>query len=233
MRINKFLASSGIASRRKAEEYILAGKVKVNGVVVYNLGTDICETDKVICDGKAVEPAEKFEYYMLNKPAGYICSVSDDKNRKIVTELIKSNSRIYPVGRLDYESEGLLLLTNDGDLTFKLTHPKNNISKTYLVDIDSLISNDELQKLQDGIVIDNYKLHKCKIKVLKCYNNQTELEMTVFEGRNREIRKMFESFGQNVLFLRRTKIEKLELGNLKIGQYRSLSQKEIEYLNSV
>ena len=230
MRINKFLASAGIASRRKVEEYIKDGRVKVNNVVVCNLSTDIDENDVVMFDDKVVKNIERYEYYMLNKPVGYVSTASDDRGRKTVVELIKTEQRIYPVGRLDFESEGLLLLTNDGELTNKLTHPKHNISKTYIVKINDILTLDEQKKIEKGVVIDNYKLHQCKIRILRKENNYTQLEIVIFEGRNREIRKMFETIGKKVVYLKRIKIEKLTLGDLKSGQYRELTTKEIEYL---
>ena len=233
MRINKFLASAGIASRRKVEEYIKDGRVKVNNVVVCNLSTDIDENDVVMFDDKVVKNIEKFEYYMLNKPVGYVSTASDDRGRKTVVELIKTEQRIYPVGRLDFESEGLLLLTNDGELTNKLTHPKHNISKTYIVKINDVLTLDEQKKIEKGVVIDNYKLNQCKIRLLRKEINSTQLEIVIFEGRNREIRKMFETIGKKVVYLKRIKIEKLTLGNLKSGQYRELTTKEIEYLKSL
>lgn len=233
MRINKFLASAGIASRRKVEEYIASGRIKVNGKVILELATDIKPSDNVLFDDKIVETGENFEYYMLNKPKGYISTASDDRGRKTVVSLIKTNSRIYPVGRLDYDSEGLLLLTNDGELTNKITHPKNNISKTYIVKINSKLNDDEKQKLENGVVIDGYKLHPCKIKVLKQDIEFCELEIVIYEGRNREIRKMFQSIGKKVIFLKRTKIENLSLGNLKRGEYRLLTKSEVEYLKNL
>lgn len=233
MRINKFLASAGIASRRKVEEHIKDGRVKVNNVVVCNLSTDIDENDVVMFDDKVVKNIEKYEYYMLNKPVGYVSTASDDRGRKTVVELIKTEQRIYPVGRLDFESEGLLLLTNDGELTNKLTHPKHNISKTYIVKINDVLTLDEQKKIEKGVVIDNHKLHQCKIRILRKEINSTQLEIVIFEGRNREIRKMFETIGKKVVYLKRIKIEKLTLGNLKSGQYRELTTKEIEYLKSL
>ena len=233
MRINKYLASCGVASRRKVEEYIVAGKVKVNGLVTTNLATDIKDNDIVELNGKIVALQQGFEYYMLNKPKGYVSTASDDRGRKTVLDLVKTNTRIFPVGRLDYDSEGLLLLTNDGELTNKLTHPKHNISKTYLVSIDSTILKQEIETLKKGVVIDGYKLHECKIEVLEEEKKRTKMQVTIFEGRNREIRKMFESIDKKVIYLKRIKIEGLNLGSLKRGEYRQLSQKEVEYLKSL
>ena len=233
MRINKYLASTGLASRRNAEKYILDGRVKVNGEVCTNLATDIKNIDIVKLDNKVLKPTEKLVYFMLNKPKGYVCTAKDDRGRKTVLDIIDTTERIYPVGRLDYDSEGLLILTNDGDLTNKLTHPKNNIQKTYYVIIDSSILPKEIQKLEKGVVIDGYKLSGCKISILSERENKTEMNVVIHEGRNREIRKMFELIGKNVIFLKRTKIAKLSLGKLARGTYRQLSQTEIKYLKSL
>lgn len=233
MRINKYLASCGIASRRKAEDLIINGKVKINGKLVNNLGTDVKEHDIVTVNDNIAEIPQSFEYYMLNKPKGYVCSANDDRNRKIVTDLIPTSTRIYPVGRLDYDSQGLLLLTNDGDLTFKLTHPKGNVSKTYIVKIEGSISNKEINFLKNGVVIDGVKLRKCNIKNLGFENNQTKLEIIIYEGRNREIRKMLESVNKTVVMLKRTKIGELKLGGLNRGEFRKLTNQEINYLKSL
>ena len=232
MRINKYLASAGIASRRKVEEYILNGMVKVNGEVVTNLSTDIIDSDEVMFNNNKVSLTNQFEYYMLNKPKGYVSTAKDDRNRKIVNDLIPTKARIYPVGRLDYDSEGLLLLTNDGELTNKLTHPKHNISKTYIVTIDSEIDDDNLDKLKKGVVIDGYKLHQCQIKVIDKNKFQTKMEIVIFEGRNREIRKMFESVGKHVIFLKRIKIAELTL-DVERGKFRKLTNTEVDYLKNL
>ncbi len=233
MRINKFLANAGVASRRKVEEYITSGRVKVNNVVTTNLSTDIGCDDIVCIDDKCVSVATKFEYYMLNKPKGYLSTVSDDRNRKTVVSLIKTQARIYPVGRLDYDSEGLLLLTNDGDLTNKLTHPKHNISKTYVVRIDSALGEDEKEKLESGIILEGYKLHPCEITIMQHTKNFTEMQIVIYEGRNREIRKMFESVHKKVIFLKRVKIANLLLGKLNRGEYRELTDMEVSYLKNL
>lgn len=233
MRINKFLANAGIASRRKVEEYIISGRVKVNGKLILELATDVGPDDIVLFDNKKVDIGINFEYYMLNKPKGYISTASDDRGRKTVVSLIKSSARIYPIGRLDYDSEGLLLLTNDGELTNKLTHPKHNIAKTYIAKINSTLNEIEKQKLENGIVIDGYKLHPCQIQILEQNKEFTELNIIIYEGRNREIRKMFDSLNKKVIFLKRVKIAELSLGNLKRGEYRSLTNKEVDYLKNL
>ena len=233
MRINKYLANSGLCSRRKAEEYIVSGKVKVNGQVVTNLATDIKENDVVLVNNKQIKKEEKFVYYMLNKPKGFVTSSKDDRERKTVLDIVKSPYRVYPIGRLDYDSQGLLLLTNDGDLTFKLSHPKNNIGKTYIVDIEGEINPNQINTLKKGIVIDGYKLRESEIKLIEFKNNKSKLEVKIFEGRNREIRKMFEFINKKVVYLKRIKIGELSLDKLKRGEYRELTKKEVDYLKSL
>ena len=234
MRINKYLALCGIASRRKSEELIIAGKVKVNDEVCTNLATEIFDDDRVKVNDKIVDLPSELEYYMLNKPKGYVTSAKDDRNRKTVVSLINTKARIFPVGRLDYDSEGLLLLTNDGDLTYKLTHPKNEIEKTYIVNIEGEIENSEIIKLEKGVIIDNnVKLSPCKINKLWYKDKKTRLEVIIHEGKNREIRKMFETIKKQVVFLKRKKIADLKLGGLNRGEYRPLSNKEIAYLKSL
>lgn len=233
MRINKYLASTGLASRRNAEKFVLEGRVKINGTTCTNLATDIKENDVVKLDGKVIKPTQKLVYFMLNKPKGYVSTASDDRGRKTVLELIETSERIYPVGRLDYDSEGLLLLTNDGELTYKLTHPKNEISKTYYVIINSNISQKDLMKLQKGVVIDGHKLSGAQIFVLNSKDDKTEMNVIIHEGRNREIRKMFEVIGKNVTYLKRTKIANLTLGKLQRGTFRQLTKTEVKYLKSL
>ena len=234
MRINKYLALCGVASRRKVETLILEGKVKVNGKLVTNLATDITAEDKVLVNNKEVSTPNFYEYYMINKPKGYVCSVHDDRDRKIVVDLIKTDARIFPVGRLDYDSEGLLILTNDGDLTYKLTHPKHEISKTYYANIEGKLLDKEIEKLQKGVIIDgNVKLRPCIINKKYFKDNVTRVEITIYEGKNREIRKMFDTIKKPVQFLKRVKIGDLKLGGLNRGEYRTLTKKEVDYLKSL
>ncbi|MGN1212736.1 MAG: pseudouridine synthase [Christensenellales bacterium] len=233
MRINKFLASCGVASRRKAEELITSGRVLINDIVQTNLAYIVKPDDVVKLDNKIVSQVEDLEYYILNKPKGYISSVKDDRGRRVVTDLIKTDARIFPVGRLDYDSEGMLLLTNDGDLMNKLTHPKNLISKTYVVSILGDINESAIRKLESGVVIDNYKLRPCKIAIKEKQFGKTKMQVTIYEGRNREIRKMFETVGKKVVYLKRIKIADFEMTGLNRGEYRPLKQKEIDYLKSL
>ena len=231
MRINKFLAYSGVASRRGADQLINDGVVKINGKIC-SLGDEVdISSDSVTVNGKLVNVVRKYEYYIMNKPKGYVCTVKDDKGRKTVMDLLPSNDkRLFPVGRLDYDTEGLLILTNDGDLTFKLTHPKNEVPKTYLVKTEKPISNEDLIKLRSGVFIDGVKTKKCNVKLLETTKEGSRLYVTITEGRNRQIRKMFEAVNNNVDFLKRIKIGELTLTGLNRGEVRKLSPKEIDYL---
>lgn len=187
--------------------------------------------DNVSVNGKSINTVKKYDYYIMNKPKGYVCTVKDDKGRKTVMDLLPSNiKRLFPVGRLDYDTEGLLILTNDGNLTFKLTHPKNEIPKTYLVKTEKSVSEEDLNKLRSGVVIDGVKTKKCNVKIVEAGKDWAKLHVTITEGRNRQVRKMFEAVGNNVDFLKRIKIGDLKLSGLNRGEVRSLSPYEIDYL---
>lgn len=231
MRINKFIAESGVASRRASDELIKDGQVKINGRIA-NLGEEVdINSDTVTVKGKPVSPVKKFDYYIMNKPKGYVCTVKDDKGRKTVMDLLPPNmKRVFPVGRLDYDTEGLLILTNDGELTFKLTHPKNEVPKTYLVKTEKPVGDDDLSKLRSGVVIDGVKTKKCNVRLIETDKTSSKLHVTITEGRNRQVRKMFEAVNNCVDFLKRIKIGDLTLSGLDRGQVRQLSQSEIEYL---
>jgi len=233
MRINKFLAESGVASRRASDEMIKDGVVKINGRIA-KLGDEVEMGDSVSVNGKLINTVKKYDYYMMNKPKGYVCTVKDDKGRKTVMDLLPNNSkRIFPVGRLDYDSEGLLILTNDGDLTFKLTHPKNEVPKTYLVKTEKPVSDEDLGKLRSGVVIDGVKTKKCNIKLIDSSKTGSKLHITITEGRNRQVRKMFEAINNSVDFLKRIKIGDLTVSGLDRGQVRQLSVHEIDYLLNI
>ena len=231
MRINKYLADCGVASRRGADKLILDGVVKINGRIC-KIGDEVDVTkDYVSVNGKTISIIKKYDYYIMNKPKGYVCTVKDDKGRKTVLDLLPiKNKRIFPVGRLDYDTEGLLILTNDGDLTYKLTHPKNEITKTYLVKTENPIKEEDVIKLRNGVIIDGVKTKKCQVKVIENEKNYTKLHITITEGRNRQIRKMIEAVGSNVDFLKRIKIGDFTLSGLNRGEVRKLSPQEINYL---
>lgn len=232
MRINKYLASSGIASRRESDKLVQDGRVTVNGKVV-SLGVEVSDSDKVCVDGKPVS-IKKNEYYILNKPKGYICSVSDDRGRKTVLDLMPKNiGRIYPVGRLDCDSEGLLILTTDGELAQHLTHPSNNVPKTYLVKVEGRLTESDLNPIRSGIEIDGYVTKKSKANIVETNKDFTKAHITIYEGKNREIRKMFSAIGKEVSLLKRIKIGELSLKGLDRGEYRKLTNHEVEYLKSI
>ncbi len=235
MRINKYLAQAGIASRRKVEEYVLNGQVKVNGKVVKNLATDITDTDIVTYDNRPVKTVNKFVYFKLNKPKGYVTTLKDEKDRKTVMELLRGvHTRVFPVGRLDYDTEGLLLFTNDGDLTNILTKPNSQIEKTYVVHIESGITNEEIKSLCAGVKFDDgYTTKPCIIEQIEIGEKLSKLRITIKEGKNRQIRRMFEAIGKNVIFLRRVQEGEIKLGGLSRGEYAELNAKEIKYLNSL
>ncbi len=232
MRINKYLALCGVASRRKVEDFIKNGLVKVNGTVTTNLATDIdIKKDIVHVSGQKVKLPDDYVYYMLNKPKGYVCSMADEMGRKTVMDLVNdATHRVFPVGRLDYDSEGMLILTNDGDLAYKLTHPSSNIEKKYIVKIEGTMVESELAVIRAGVVVDGEKYSKCSCKVLSVQDKITRLEVVIHEGKNREIRKMFEAIGKNVIFLKRVQVGELKLGGLTRGTYRALKPYEIDML---
>ena len=228
-RLQKFLANAGVASRRKCEELISEGKVKVNGKVVTELGTKIePEKDVVEYNGQVIKENEKKVYILLNKPIGYVTTSHDQFNRDTVLDLVKVKERVVPVGRLDMYTSGALILSNDGDFVYKVTHPKHEITKTYTVTLKGIITNDEVQKLRDGIKIEDYTTKPAKVKILKTDNEkkQSRLEITIHEGKNRQVRKMCEAVGRKVLALHRSKIGSLGVKDLKIGTWRYLSEDE-------
>ncbi len=229
MRINKYLAASGVASRRECDKLIADGKVKINGKTAV-LGAEVEEGAEVFVNGNKVT-LKKNEYYLLNKPKGYICSVSDEKGRKTVMDLMPQNvGRIYPVGRLDYDSEGLLIMTTDGELAQKLTRPENEVPKTYLVKVEGVVTESMLNPVRSGIEIDGYLTKKCKAHVVETNKAYTKIHITLTEGKNREIRKMFAAIGKEVTLLKRIKVGEITLRGLDRGAYRKLTPAEIAYL---
>lgn len=235
MRINKYLASTGLGSRRKCEEYVTSGKVTINGKVETNLAFDVSENDKVLVDGNLVCPPTEFTYLMMHKPKGYLTTVSDDRNRKTVMELLPDEYKtLMPVGRLDYNSEGLLLFTNNGDIAQKIMRPARMVEKTYSVKVEGVVSVDDVKLMQKGItLIDGTKFKECKVQICEVKDGQTKLEVKITEGKNREIRKIFEHFSYNVIFLKRVSIGKIKLGGLTRGTCRLLKTSEIEYLKTL
>lgn len=230
-RLQKFIAASGLCSRRKAEELIKMGKVEIDGEVVTELGVKVSGKESIVVDGELLRREEK-EYYLLNKPREVITSCSDDKNRKTVVDLIETDSRIYPVGRLDYDTTGVLLLTNDGEFANIMMHPNNKIDKVYIAKIRGIIKGDSINKLKNGVVIDGKKTEKCRVKLRKTdlKTNSSIVEITIHEGRNHQVKKMFEAIGYNVLKLKREKYAFLDLQNVKSGEYRILNPKEVKKL---
>ena len=228
MRINKYLALASVASRRKAEEYVLAGKVKVNGKVLDTLAYDVnIKKDVVEVDGKKVNLASSYVYYKLHKPKGYICSNSDDKGRKTIFSLIKTDERLFSVGRLDYNSEGLILLTNDGDFANKIMHPTNHIEKEYIVTIEGEIKESELAVLRSGVVENGVRMPSAKVKLISYENKISRLSVKIDEGQNRQIRRMFEAIGKTIVLLKRVSIGGLRLGGLERGKYKKLTDMEL------
>ena len=234
MRLNKYIAHAGIASRRKADELTVNGNIKVNGVVLREPGYDVKPGDVVEVNGVVVRGEEKPEYVLLNKPVGYITSVQDDKDRPVVTELTADvNARLFPVGRLDYNTSGMLLLTNDGDLAYRLTHPKHQVTKTYKARVAGVLSKEKINRLRRGVDIGGFVTSPAQVKVLRQTERSAIVEITIHEGKNRQVRKMFAAVGNRVQELQRTAIGQLYLGRLKEGHYRKLTRDEIEYLKSL
>lgn len=237
-RLQKFLANAGIASRRKCEELIKEGKIQVNGMTVTELGTKINpQKDIVKYDGKKIKENSNKIYILLNKPIGYVTTAKDQFNRDTVMDLIKCvKERVVPVGRLDMYTSGAIILSNDGEFVNKVTHPKNEIEKTYNVTVVGIITEDDVEKLKKGVEIENegttYTTKPAKVKILKIdeEKNLSRLQITIHEGKNREVRKMCESVGKKVLALHRARIGNIDVKDLALGKWRYLTQKEIDSL---
>jgi len=234
MRINKYLSQAGICSRRKADELVLNGNVKVNGAVMKEPGYDVEEGDKVTVNGKLVEGAEDYVYYLLNKPTGYVTTVSDEYDRPTVVDLLTDVSeRIFPVGRLDYNTSGAIIMTNDGSLSYHITHPKHEVMKTYHALVAGNVSKEKLWKLRNGVDIGGYVTKPARVSPIRESKNSTILEISIHEGKNRQVRKMCKAIGNPVQELHRVAIGEVKLGHLKEGAYRKLNPFEIEYLKSL
>lgn len=230
-RLQKVIANSGYCSRREAEKLIISGRVSVNNKVITELGTKISDNDEVSIDGVKLSKEQK-EYYLLYKPRGVVSTSHDDKGRKTVVDLINTNARIYPVGRLDYDTTGVLLLTNDGELSNLLTHPKNNVDKIYIAKIKGILDVGSIKKLENGLIIDGYKTSKARVKVRRIdkKNNTSIVQITIHEGKNHQVKKMFEAVGHEVLKLKREVFAFFTTGDLNAGEYRRLTIKEVKQL---
>lgn len=233
MRINKYIAQAGICSRRKADELVANGNVKVNGLTMQEAGYDVVQGDVVEVNGRRIEPEEKKVYILLNKPLGFVTTVSDDKERLTVMELVKDiDARIFPVGRLDYNTGGMLIMTNDGDFAYRLTHPKHEMPKTYRARVAGVLSNEKCARLRNGVDIGGYVTSKAKVNIVKGVQRSTIVDITIHEGKNRQVRKMFKAVGNPVQELMRIAIGDIRLGHLAEGHYRKLTREEIEYLKN-
>ena len=231
MRLQKYMAECGVASRRRAEEMIAAGQVTVNGQLVTQMGTQVEEGDEVRVDGKVIHPEAEKRYVMYHKPAGEVTTVNDPEGRACVLDHFRDYPvRLYPVGRLDYDSEGLLLLTNDGALTERMLHPSHQVDKTYLARVTGAVTMEEIHKLRQGVMLDDHKTSPAKVRLIKLETFASVVLVTIHEGRNRQVRRMFEEVGHQVLQLRRVRFGPLELGDLPRGQWRELSREEISKL---
>ena len=233
-RLQKVIAQAGITSRRKAEDLITEGKVKVNGVVVRELGTKVSSKDEITVNDRVIEKEQK-EYYLLNKPRGVVTITSDDKNRKTVLDYINTDARIYPVGRLDYDTTGALLLTNDGEFANILMHPNNQVDKVYLAKLNGIIKGEQINKLKDGVMIDDclVKASRVKLKKIDPAKNTSMVEITIHEGKNHQVKKMFDKINHPVVKLKREKFAFLDLTGVKSGDYRILKVNEVKKLYSL
>ena len=230
-RLQKIIATSGYCSRRKAEEFISKGEVMVDGKIITEMGVKVSEKADILVEGNLLSKQGK-EYILLYKPRGVVATTSDDKDRKTVMDLIHTNKRLYPVGRLDYDTTGILLLTNDGELTNLLLHPKNNIDKVYVAKIEGVMDGKSIHALEMGIKTDEFEAAPCKVKIMKQdkKTNSSLVQLTIHEGKNHQVKKMFSSLGYEVLKLKREKIAFLDLEGLKPGEYRTLTVKEVKKL---
>ena len=229
MRLNKYIAMCGAASRRHADEMIAAGRITVNAMTAQSMGTQVDPDKDTVClDDKTLSPHTNEVYIMLNKPAGVISACIDDRGRKTVIDLVAgAGQRLFPVGRLDFDTEGMLLLTNDGDFAFRCTHPKHEVTKIYEVTVRGVLRDDVLQTLRSGVMIDGSRTQPAEIDVIKKSSKRTELRMTIREGKNRQIKKMFQLAGCRVSHLKRTAIGRLTLGDLDVGQWRYLTPEDL------
>lgn len=228
MRINKYLALCGVASRRKSEEYIKDGKVSVNGKILTDLSYKVNLKNDIVClNGEKLSLPQNYVYYKLNKPKGYICTASDDRNRKTIYELVKSPVRLFSIGRLDYDTEGLIILTNDGYIAQKISHPSHETEKEYIVKIEGLIKESELAVLRAGVIENGVRMPSAKVELLDVKDGNSRISVTIHEGQNRQIRRMFDCIGKTIIMLKRVRIGNIKLGGLKRGEYKQLNQYEL------
>lgn len=234
MRLNKFMSSCGVASRRKSDELIAKGKVSINGTVVSELGTVINENkDKVEFEGKVLKLENDFVYLKLNKPKGYISSNADEKGRKTIFDLVTSNKRLFSIGRLDYNTEGLILLTNDGDFAQIFSHPTHEIEKEYIVNIEGKITESELAVLRAGVVENGKRMPKARVNAIKFDGKTTRLSVIIDEGQNHQIRRMFDAIDKSIILLKRVRVGPIKLGGLPRGEYKPLNSDEISMINEL
>lgn len=228
MRINKYLALCGVASRRKSEEYIKDGKVSVNGKILTDLSYKVnIKSDTICLNGEKLSLPQNYVYYKLNKPKGYMCTASDDRNRKTIYDLVKSPVRLFSIGRLDYNTEGLIILTNDGDIAQKISHPSHETEKEYIVKIEGLIKESELAVLRAGVIENGVRMPSAKVEMLDIKDGNSRVSVTIHEGQNRQIRRMFDCIGKTIIMLKRVRIGNIKLGGLKRGEYKPLNQYEL------
>ncbi|SKA76681.1 23S rRNA pseudouridine2605 synthase [Clostridium sp. USBA 49] len=233
-RLQKYMAECGIASRRKCEEIIISGRVKVNDKIITQLGYKIDRKKDIIAiDGKIIKPEQKKIYIALNKPTGYLSTVKDDRGRKTILDLVKTKERIYPIGRLDYDTSGLILLTNDGEIYNKIIHPRQIIKKTYIAKLKGIPTNLEINKFKNGIDIGGYITATADFRLINILGENCEVEIKIHEGKNRQIRRMCEKINHQVISLKRISIGEIKLGNLELGKFRNLTQEEIQYLKTL
>lgn len=231
MRLNKFLSNSGVASRRKCDQLIADGKVEVNGKTVNELGLKINEKkDKVTIEGRVIKLPSSFVYIKLNKPKGYACTANDEKGRKTIYDLVKCEERLFSIGRLDYETEGLIILTNDGNFANLVAHPRYSMEKEYRVTVEGEIKESELAVMRKGVVVEGERMPSAKLEWLSFENGFTKLSVIIDEGQNRQIRRMFEAIGHQIKLLKRVRIGGVKLGGLKRGEYRDLTEDELNML---
>jgi len=233
-RLQKYMARCGVASRRKCEEYILQGKVKVNGETIRELGYKVDEEkDKVYVDSTLINPEPNKVYIALNKPTGYVSTVKDERGRTTILDLVEVSERIYPIGRLDYDTSGLILLTNDGDVYNNVIHPRQEINKVYVALIKGIPTKEEVTRFCTGLDIGDYITSDAELKILKRFDNSSEVEIIIHEGKNRQIRRMCDAINHPVINLRRKSVGKIKLGELKQGKWRYLTNEEVNYLKGL